>query len=154
MVKMSPPKITGREMRDSYVNSKGPGNIPKEIKWKQHMDLDTSESTKDFVHRMLDWDDEDVAGFGDRPESRLSTACYCEHTFTLALYLAYKYAQDPKKALLQNVMLGGHSTSRGAVLGAILGAAHGTEAIPFKEDLCAKNAIDKEVTDLLGTLRE
>ena len=154
MVKMSPPRITGREMRDSYVSSKGPGNIPKEIKWKQHMDLDTSQSTKDFVHRMLDWDDEDVAGFGDRPESRLSTACYCEHTFTLALYLAYKYAQDPTKALLQNVMLGGHSTSRGAVLGAILGAAHGTEAIPFKEDLCAKKAIDKEVTDVLGTLRE
>ena len=39
------------------------------------------------------------------------------------MFLAYKYADDPRKALLQNAMLGGHSTARGAVLGAILGAA-------------------------------
>jgi ADP-ribosylglycohydrolase len=116
--------------------------------------LDTSESTKDFVHRLLDWDEEDVAGFGDRPNSRLSTACYCEHTFTLVLYLAYKYAHEPQTALLKNVMLGGHSTSRGAVLGAIFGAAHGAEAIPFRDDLCAKAAIDKEVNDLLATLTQ
>lgn len=152
MEKMAPPKTTGRELRDSYVSHKGPANIPKQIKWKQHMELDKSETTKDLVHRMLDWEDEDVAGHGDRPESRLSTACYCEHTFTVALYLAYKYAADPRKALLQNVMLGGHSTSRGAVLGAILGAAHGTEGIPFREDLCAKKAIDKEIEDLVATV--
>ena len=96
--------------------------------------------------------DEDAAGHGERPNSRLSTACYCEHTFTVALYLAYKYAHDPTKALLQNVMIGGHSTSRGAVLGAILGAAYGKDGIPFKEDLCAKSAIDKEITDLVATI--
>ena len=152
MEKMSPPKVTGREMRDSYVSHKGPGNIPKDIKWKQHMELDTSESTKDLVHRMLESDDEDVAGFGDRPDSRLSTACYCEHTMTVALYLAYKYAADPRKALLQNVMIGGHSTPRGAVVGAILGAAYGVDAVPFREDLCAKEAIEKEINDLVATV--
>ncbi|CAB9510785.1 ADP-ribosylglycohydrolase [Seminavis robusta] len=153
MLKMSPPKITGREMRDSYVNNRGPGNIPKAQKWKQHMELDTSETTKEFIHRMLEVEnDEDVAGFGEREASRLSTACYCEQTFTVVLFLAYKYAHDPKKALLQNVMIGGHSTSRGMVLGAILGAAHGYEAIPFREDLCAKSSIEKEVTDLAATV--
>lgn len=154
MEKMSPPKLTGRGMRDSYVNHKGPGNIPKREKWLQHMELDTSESTKDLVHRMLDWNDEDVAGFGDRPDSRLSTACYCEHTLTVALYLAYKYAGDFRKALLQNVMIGGHSTPRGAVIGAILGAAYGTEAVPFVDDLCAKDAIAKEINDLVATVVE
>ena len=139
-------------MRDSYVNNKGPGNIPKDMKWKQHMELDTSETTKEFVHRMMELENEDVAGFGDQPNSRLSTACYCEQTFTLVLYLAYKYSNDPRKALLQNVMLGGHSTSRGAVLGAILGAAHGVEGIPFRDELCAKGAIDKEITDLVSNL--
>lgn len=152
MEKMSPPKVTGREMRDSYVNHNGPGNIPKDEKWKQHMELDTSESTKDLVHRMLEWDDEDVAGFGDRPDSRLSTLCYCEHTFTVSLYLSYKYAADPRKAMLQNVMVGGHSTPRGAVIGAILGAAHGMEAIPFRRDLCAKEAIEREINDLVATV--
>lgn len=63
-----------------------------------------------------------VAGWGDRENSRLSTACYCEQTFTVVLYLAYKYGTDDvQKAFCQNVMLGGHSTARGAVLGAILG---------------------------------
>ena len=156
MVKMAPPKCTGREMRDSYVNNKGPHNIPKQIKWKQHMDLDTSETTKDFVHRMINMElkDEDVVGFGDEPTSRLSTACYCEQTFTVVLYLAYKYAHDPRKALLQNVMLGGHSTGRGAVLGAILGAAYGTTnaGIPFREQLCAKDVIDKEIKHLVTTV--
>lgn len=153
MEKMAPPKITGREMRDSYVNNRGPGNIPRDLKWKQHMELDTSENTKEFVHRMMLLSkDEDVAGFGDEPNSRLSTACYCEQTFTTALYLAYKYADNPKKALLQNVMLGGHSTSRGAVLGAILGAAFGADGVPFRDDLCAKEEIDKEILDLVATV--
>jgi ADP-ribosyl-[dinitrogen reductase] hydrolase len=153
MEKMSPPKITGREMRDSYVNHRGPGNIPKEEKWKQHMELDSSETTKELVHRMLLVEnDEDVAGFGDREASRLATACYCEQTFTVVLFLAYKYAQDPSKALLQNAMLGGHSTSRGMVLGAILGAAHGLEAIPFRSELCANAAIATEVDGLVSTV--
>jgi ADP-ribosylglycohydrolase len=71
----------------------------------------------------------------------------------VVLYLAYKYGtEDPKKALLQNAMIGGHSTARGAVLGAILGAAHGKERLPFLDDLCAKKAIDNEVSALIATL--
>jgi ADP-ribosyl-[dinitrogen reductase] hydrolase len=150
---MRPPKITGRELADSYVNHRGPGNIPKQDKWLQHMVLDTAETTHDLVHRMMTWDDEDVAGFNDRENSRLSTACYCEHAFTIVLYLAYKYGtEDPSKALITNVMLGGHSTARGAILGAILGAMHGNGNIPFVQDLCAIHAIDREVNALVSTL--
>ena len=109
MSKMKPPKMTGREQRDSYVANRGPGNIPKHEKWLQHM-LVGAETTKEFVHRLLDEEnDENVAGWGDRPDSRLSTACYCEQAFTIVLYLAYKYADHPKKALLQNAKLGGKS---------------------------------------------
>lgn len=152
MVKMRPPKISGRELRDSYVQAKGPGGIPKLEKWKQHMVLVDDETTKDLVHRMLDCDDEDVAGWGDRENARLSTACYCEQAFTVVLYLAYKYAEDPKKALLQNVILGGHSTARGAILGAILGAAHGSEAVPFVQDLAAPSVVEHEIDALVGAV--
>jgi ADP-ribosyl-[dinitrogen reductase] hydrolase len=152
MSKMRPPKITGRALADSYVNHHGPGNIPPNEKWRQHMELDDSETTRNLVHRMLNWDDQDVAGFRDRECSRLSTACYCEHALTTVLYLAYKYAEDPEMALLQNVRIGGHSTARGAVLGAILGAAHGVNAVPFVGELCAKESIDQEIAALISTI--
>jgi ADP-ribosylglycohydrolase len=153
MVKMRPPKCTGREMRDSYVAHHGPGKIPKHDKWMQHM-LTTDESMKEFVHRMANVEnDHDVAGWGDRENSRLATACYCEQTFSVVLFLAYKYGTtDPKKALLQNIMLGGHSTSRGAVLGAILGAAHGADDFPFVHDLAAYETISKEIESVTGTV--
>jgi ADP-ribosylglycohydrolase len=154
MDKLRPPKCTGWEQRDTYVNNRGPHNIPKHEKWLQHM-LTMDESTKDFIHRMVavNDNDEDACGWGDRENSRLSGACYCEQAFHVVLYLAYKYGQDdPKKALLQNVMLGGHSTSRGAVLGAILGAAHGTGGIPFIDDLAARDVIGNEIEALVETV--
>ena len=167
MAQLHPPKITGRQMRDSYVNHQGPGNIPKDEKWKQHMELDLSITTMELVQNMLDNgdDDQDVAGWGDRDHSRLSTACYCEHAYTIVLYLAYKYHDTMSEALLQNARLGGHSTARGAVLGAIMGAAataaedggavdtrRAGEAIPFVNDLCAKSTIDEEIANLVATL--
>lgn len=156
MDKTPPPKITGRELRDSYVGQGGPGRIPKHKKWLQHMALmPPGTTTKDLIHELIATvdNDEDAAGCGDGEASRLSTMCYCEQAFPVVLYLAYKYgAEDPRKALLQNVMIGGHSTARGAVLGAILGAAHGVEGLPFVDDLCAKEAIDKEVSGIIATL--
>eukprot|EP00544_Gedaniella_sp_CCMP2646_P011250 CAMPEP_0202490084 /NCGR_PEP_ID=MMETSP1361-20130828/7596_1 /ASSEMBLY_ACC=CAM_ASM_000849 /TAXON_ID=210615 /ORGANISM="Staurosira complex sp., Strain CCMP2646" /LENGTH=434 /DNA_ID=CAMNT_0049119911 /DNA_START=18 /DNA_END=1322 /DNA_ORIENTATION=+ len=154
MEKLRPPKCTGRQQRDSYVHHRGPQNIPKHEKWLQHM-LTTDESTKDFIHRMIaeNTNDEDVCGWGDREDSRLSGACYCEQGFHAVLYLAYKYGpDDPKKALLQNAMLGGHSTSRGAILGSILGAAHGKDGIPFINDLAASDVIGKEIEALVDTV--
>jgi len=59
-----------------------------------------------------------------------STACYVEDAVPAAIYLALKYHQDPEKALIVNTNLGGDNAGRGAVLGAILGAAHGTQKFP------------------------
>ena len=152
MAKLRPPKCGGRAMRDSYVAHRGPGNIPKHEKWLQHMEIAEENFFPEFMNKMMALEnDEDVGGWGDRPSSRLSTACYCEQTFSIVLYLSYKYRDDPNKALIQNAMMGGHSTARGSVLGAIMGAAH-PDRIPFFDDLCAKTEIENEVERLVESV--
>lgn len=61
---------------------------------------------------------------------RFSTACYVEDAVPAVIYLALKYHHDPETALIVNTNLGGDNAGRGAVLGAILGAAHGIEKFP------------------------
>jgi ADP-ribosylglycohydrolase len=61
---------------------------------------------------------------------RLSTACYVEHAVPAVIFLAMKYHDDPEAALIANTNLGGDNCGRGAVLGALLGAAHGKDAFP------------------------
>ena len=51
---------------------------------------------------------------------------------TAALYLALKYADDPEAGLVANANLGGDNCHRGAVLGALLGAATGTGGFPLR----------------------
>jgi ADP-ribosylglycohydrolase len=46
------------------------------------------------------------------------------------IYLALKYHDDPEGGLIANTNLGGDNAYRGAVLGALLGAANGIEALP------------------------
>jgi ADP-ribosylglycohydrolase len=41
-----------------------------------------------------------------------------------------KYHHDPARGLIANTNLGGDNAGRGAVLGALLGAANGVEAFP------------------------
>jgi len=122
------PAITGPEMRESYVTHRGPGNIPKPIKWQQHM-VFSQESLADFCLAHLDDDLADVAGWAVGT-ARLSTACYVEHALAISLYLALRFKDDAKAALKANAELGGHSTARGAVLGAILGARLGLANLP------------------------
>jgi ADP-ribosylglycohydrolase len=63
---------------------------------------------------------------------RFSTACYVEDAVPAVIYLALKYHHDPEKALIVNTNLGGDNAGRGAVLGALLGAAHGLEGFPVR----------------------
>ena len=46
------------------------------------------------------------------------------------LYLARKYADRPEEGLVANTMAGGDNCYRGAILGALLGAANGMDAWP------------------------
>jgi ADP-ribosylglycohydrolase len=59
---------------------------------------------------------------------RLSPACYIPDAFPAALYLAWKYADDFSAGICANAQVGGDSCHRGAVVGALLGAANGIPA--------------------------
>jgi len=60
----------------------------------------------------------------------LSTACYVEHAVPAVIYLALKYHTDPEEMLIVNTMLGGDNAGRGALLGALAGAAGGMASFP------------------------
>ncbi len=88
--------------------------------------------------------DNDVVG------GRFSTACYITDSWPSILYLAYKYADDPKAALLANTNLGGDNVHRGAVLGVILGLATSWTVDAFFDKLKDRQAIDEEIMALIG----
>ena len=89
-----------------------------------------SAQTSPFLgHPFLKWigeADETVVG------RRLSTACYVEDAVPEVVYLALKYHDDPEAALIANTNLGGDNAGRGAVLGALMGAAHGMAGFPSR----------------------
>jgi ADP-ribosylglycohydrolase len=70
--------------------------------------------------------DEEVIG------RRVSSACYVEDAIPAVAYLALKYHDKFEKGLVVNTNLGGDNAGRGAVLGALLGAANGMAAIPSR----------------------
>jgi ADP-ribosylglycohydrolase len=74
--------------------------------------------------KWLDEADELVVG------RRFSTACYVEESVPSVIYLALKYHDDLEGGLIANTNLGGDNAYRGAVLGALLGAANGMESFP------------------------
>ncbi|MGA6926863.1 MAG: ADP-ribosylglycohydrolase family protein, partial [Desulfosarcina sp.] len=61
---------------------------------------------------------------------RLSSACYVEDALPAIIYLALKYHHDTDRELIANTNLGGDNAGRGAVLGALLGAANVSQAFP------------------------
>ena len=63
---------------------------------------------------------------------RVSPACYIADAFPASLYLAWKYAEDFAAGIIANTNVGGDNCHRGAVVGALLGAAAGTSRIPAK----------------------
>lgn len=62
----------------------------------------------------------------------LSPACYLADSVPATIYLAAKYHNAPREGLIANTMLGGDNVHRGALLGALLGAANGVEAWPLE----------------------
>ena len=90
--------------------------------------------------------DRDIVG------GRYSTACYISDSWPSLLYLAYKYRDDPKAALLANTNLGGENAHRGAVLGGLVSLACGSTAHDWFERLVDHEAIQSEISALLSTL--
>jgi ADP-ribosyl-[dinitrogen reductase] hydrolase len=77
----------------------------------------------------------------------LSPACYIDQSLPAVLYLAARYADDFEAALIANANAGGDNCHRGAVLGAILGAALGFPAIPERwiHGLQARSELEEEI---------
>jgi len=77
---------------------------------------------------------------------KLSPACYLPDAFTASLYFAWKYADKPEEGLVANTNVGGDNCHRGAVLGALLGAASSTEGWParWREHLVFDSALLQE----------
>lgn len=78
------------------------------------------------LEKWLDFPDETVIG------RHLSPACYVEDAVPAVAFLALKYYDDIENGLVVNTNLGGDNAGRGAVLGALLGAANGLAAIPLR----------------------
>ncbi len=63
---------------------------------------------------------------------RVSPACYLADAFPASLYLAWKYDEDFEAGIIANTNVGGDNCHRGAVVGALLGAAAGVDRIPLR----------------------
>jgi ADP-ribosyl-[dinitrogen reductase] hydrolase len=63
---------------------------------------------------------------------RVSSACYIADAFPASLYLAWKYADDFEAGVIANANVGGDNCHRGAVIGALLGAASGMAGLPAR----------------------
>ncbi len=81
----------------------------------------------------------------------IGQSCSSDYGFPAALHLIYKYEDDFREAMLQNVYAGGDSAARGMYVGMILGAYLGYDGLPadWLSSLNAKDQIDaalKKVT--------
>jgi ADP-ribosylglycohydrolase len=63
---------------------------------------------------------------------RFGQACAVNQVFSGVVHLIAKYQGDLEAALVQSVMAGGDSAARGIVVGMVLGAHQGMEALPVK----------------------
>jgi ADP-ribosyl-[dinitrogen reductase] hydrolase len=96
------------------------------------------------VHRNQNSDLDVIGGL-------LSPACYVDQSFPSVLYLAARYSNDFEGALVGNTNVGGDNCHRGAVLGCVLGAALGFEAIPKRwiNGLTAHAEIQEEIEQFI-----
>ena len=88
--------------------------------------------------------DSDVIG------KRYSSACYIEHSWPATLYLAYRYYDDPEKALIANTNLGGDNVHRGCLLGVILGLITATSIDHLFAKLKDQQQISAEIVHLIA----
>lgn len=80
---------------------------------------------------------------------RVSPACYIGEAFPASLYLAWKHADDAEAGLIANTNLGGDNCHRGAVVGALLGAA-GPLPARWRDGLVAADAVTASLAQWRG----
>ncbi len=79
-------------------------------------------------------------------------ACYIEQSFPAFLGLTHKYSANFETAVCASANAGGENVARGALLGAVLGAAQGLDAFPAwsLEGLVCREQALAEIDDLLA----
>lgn len=77
-----------------------------------------------------------------------SPACYISDAWPSILYFAYRYVDNPKRALLANTNVGGDNVHRGFVLGAIMGLIEGREINAWFEQLADAELLNSAIEDL------
>ena len=82
----------------------------------------------------------------------LSPACYIDQSFPAVLYLMARYKDDFEAAVVANTNVGGDNCHRGAILGALMGAAYGLRAIPERwiRSLTCHNDIEREIDSFVA----
>ena len=135
-----PPKIRGEELFAMYREYKGPGNIPKEIMWQ--------------VHTQLQREPFELEEFSRLPEEELirvlATACYPEHGLPLLFSLIKKHAFSVRDSLLANANAGGDNVHRGMIMGLLVGCA----AQEFPEELISGLKDHKELAKEIKAFSE
>ncbi|MFP4030727.1 MAG: ADP-ribosylglycohydrolase family protein, partial [Desulfococcaceae bacterium] len=94
---------------------------------------ETAESDEFQPTRFPDWVEAGIAAAGQESVSAIGhfgRACDTVMAFPGAVQLIARYPEDLKEALIQSVMAGGDSASRGMMVGTLLGAHLGVQAIP------------------------
>lgn len=79
------------------------------------------------------WVDEGLASIGDESVAaikRFGQSCHTPYAFPGIIHLIARYETDLKEALVQAVMAGGDSAARGMLVGMVLGAHLGMDALP------------------------
>ena len=76
--------------------------------------------------------------------------CSVEAALPGTIHLISKYENDFKEALVENVMAGGDSAARGMLVGMVLGAYGGIDALPreWLKTLNARNRIEESLATL------
>ncbi|MEM9478334.1 MAG: alpha/beta fold hydrolase [Verrucomicrobiota bacterium] len=75
---------------------------------------------------------------------KLGLTCHVDEAFAAAVFVLLKHGHSFEEALIENTMAGGDSAARGMLIGAVLGAEHGKQAIPVSwiEGLNAREKIN------------
>ncbi|MFO7877798.1 MAG: ADP-ribosylglycohydrolase family protein [Desulfovermiculus sp.] len=80
----------------------------------------------------------------------LGKTCHIPHAFPGTIQLIARHEEDLAEALIQCVMAGGDSAARGMLVGMVLGAYHGMQAIPevWMQELKAREEIEGLLEEL------
>ena len=63
---------------------------------------------------------------------KLGQTCHVDHAFQSTIYVLLKHGHSFEEAMIENTMGGGDNAARGMIIGLILGAVHGEDAIPLR----------------------